>query len=71
MTEWTKGHFDISFHDRKVLREIVKRKYQELLPKDHFVTDRQLDREADRMIESLGPEIAERLIKAKIDAADR
>lgn len=54
--------FDISLKDRRRLRQIVKNVHMKHFPAD-FITDR----EADKLIESIGPATQEKLIKEYID----
>ena len=51
-------HFDISFQDRQRLRTIVKKIHFKNYPKE-FITDK----EADKLIEALGPKVAEDMIR--------
>ena len=53
--------FDISLQDRNRLRKIVKKIHMR-----HFPIEAVTDREADKIIESLGPKIQEDLIKKYI-----
>lgn len=53
---------ELKLHELKALREAVKRVYMRHYPVEFFT-----DREADRMIEALAPDVAERLIKARVD----
>ena len=52
----------LSFHELSILRDAVKRVYLKHYPAEFFTT-----READRMIEALAPDVAERLIKNTVD----
>jgi hypothetical protein len=54
--------FDISLQDRNRLRKIVKKIHMR-----HFPAESVTNREADKIIESLGPKIQEHLIKKYID----
>tara|TARA_B100000131_G_scaffold37417_2_gene34016 strand:+ start:449 stop:682 length:234 start_codon:yes stop_codon:yes gene_type:complete len=54
--------FDISLKDRRRLRQIVKKVHMKHFPA-HFITDK----EADKLIESIGPATQEKLIKQYID----
>ena len=54
---------NLSFKDLKRLRDAVKRVYMQR----GYPIELYTDREADRIIESLGPQTAERLIKALVD----
>lgn len=56
------AHFDITFQDRQRLRKIVKKIHFKNYPK-HLITDK----EADKLIEALGPKVAEDLIKKYIE----
>jgi len=56
------AHFDITFQDRQRLRRIVKTIHFKNYPK-HLITDK----EADKLIEALGPKVAEDLIKKYIE----
>jgi hypothetical protein len=50
-------------HDQlQRLRRVVKQVHMRHYPKDFFT-----DREADRIIESLGPEVMEKQLKAAVD----
>jgi hypothetical protein len=53
---------ELSFQDLGRLRAAVKRVYMKHYPAEFFT-----DREADRMIEALAPDVVERLIRAKVD----
>ena len=53
---------DISLRDRRRLRQIVKKVHMK-----HFPIEEITDREADKLIESLGPATQEKLIKEYID----
>ena len=55
-------HFDISFQDRQRLRTIVKTIHFKNYPKE-FITDK----EADKLIEALGPKVAEDMIRKYIN----
>lgn len=50
-------HFDISYQDRQRLRKVVKAVHFKNYP-THMVTDK----EADKLIEALGPKVAEDMI---------
>lgn len=54
--------FVISMADRRKLRTIVKKVHLKFLPSD-LVTDK----ECDKLIESLGPRVREKLLKEFID----
>ena len=54
--------FNISLAERRKLRQIVKKVHLRYLPED-LITDK----EADKLIESLGPKIRENLLKVAID----
>ena len=54
--------FVISMEERRKLRTIVKKVHLKFLP-SNLVTDK----EADKMIESLGPSIREKLLKEALD----
>jgi hypothetical protein len=56
------AHFDITFQDRQRLRKVVKTIHFKNYPKE-FITDK----EADKLIEALGPKVAEDMIKKYID----
>lgn len=56
------AHFDISFQDRQRLRKIVKTIHFKHYPKE-FITDK----EADKLIESLGPKVAQDMIKKYLE----
>ena len=56
------AHFDITFQDRQRLRKIVKKINFKNYPK-YLITDK----EADKLIEALGPKVAEDLIKKYIE----
>ena len=56
------AHFDISFQDRQRLRTIVKKVHFKNYPKE-FITDK----EADKLIEALGPKVAEDMIRKYIN----
>jgi hypothetical protein len=56
------AHFDITFQDRQRLRKIVKKIHFKNYPK-YLITDK----EADKLIEALGPKVAEDLIKKYIE----
>ncbi len=58
-TDWTTG---LKPQDRTRLRQAVKRVHMQYIA-DEFCTNR----EADRIIETLGPQIAEKLIKQLVD----
>jgi hypothetical protein len=53
----TRKQFPLSFQDRQRLRKIVKKVHLKFLPEE-FLTDK----EADKMIESLGPSVREKLL---------
>jgi|TARA_R100001594_G_scaffold129794_2_gene168566 hypothetical protein len=52
----------LSARDHRRLREIIFGVHMKNYPKEHFNV-----READKLIESLGPEVAEQLIKRGVD----
>lgn len=52
----------ISAQDLNLLRGIVRKVHLRYLPKEHAT-----DKECDKLIESLGPEIVERMIKFGVD----
>lgn len=52
----------LQWKDLKRLREAVKKQYMRFYPVEFFT-----DREADKIIESLGPVTAEKLIKRLVD----
>lgn len=52
----------LSQTDLRRLREIVMNVHMKLYPKEHWNV-----READKLIESIGPEVAEKLIKRGVD----
>lgn len=54
---------DLSFKDLQRLRAVVKRNLMRRHPTELFT-----DHEADRIIESLGPKIHERMLKRAVDA---
>ena len=54
--------FPLSFQDRQRLRKIVKKVHLKFLPEE-FLTNK----EADKMIEALGPSVREKLIVEHID----
>lgn len=54
---------ELSFNDLQRLRAAVKRVYMQR----GYPVELYTDREADRIIESIGPQTAERLIKALVD----
>ena len=56
------AHFDITFQDRQRLRKIVKKIHFKNYP-----TEMITDKEADKLIEALGPKVAEDLIKKYIE----
>ena len=56
------AHFDISFQDRQRLRKIVKTIHFKHYPKE-FINDK----EADKLIEALGPKVAEDMIKKYLE----
>ena len=58
------AHFDISFQDRQRLRKIVKTIHFKHYPKE-FINDK----EADKLIEALGPKVAEDMIKKYLETA--
>lgn len=53
----------LRFEDLQRLREVVKRVHMKLYPAEHYT-----DREADRIIESLGPRILEQQLKRAVDS---
>lgn len=52
----------LSFHDLKRLRKVVKQYHMAHYPALHFT-----DREADRIIEALGPRVLDAQLKQAID----
>ena len=56
------AHFDISFQDRQRLRKIVKTIHFKHYPKE-FINDK----EADKLIEALGPKVAQDMIKKYLE----
>tara|TARA_R110002020_G_scaffold83284_1_gene206383 strand:- start:1813 stop:2064 length:252 start_codon:yes stop_codon:yes gene_type:complete len=54
--------FPLSYTDRQRLRKIVKKVHLKHLPKSHLT-----DKEADKMIEALGPATREKLIVMYIE----
>tara|TARA_R110000868_G_scaffold25392_4_gene99066 strand:- start:771 stop:1085 length:315 start_codon:yes stop_codon:yes gene_type:complete len=58
-------HFDISLQDRRRLRKVVKAVHFKHYP-THMVTDK----EADKLIEALGPKVAEDMIAKYIQLGD-
>ncbi len=58
-------HFDISLQDRRRLRKVVKAVHFKHYP-THMVTDK----EADKLIEALGPKVAEDMIAQYIQLGD-
>ena len=53
---------DIKYEDLARLRRVVKKIHMKNYP-EHLYDDR----EADKIIEALGPEIAERMVKVAVD----
>ena len=54
--------FPLSFQERQRLRKIVKKVHLKFLPESSVT-----DKEADKLIESLGPKIREKLLKEHLD----
>ena len=54
--------FNISLQERRRLRQIVKKVHMKYFPIEAVT-----DKEADKVIESLGPQIREKLLKEHID----
>ena len=54
--------FEISYQDRQRLRKIVRKVHLKFLP-DHLVNNK----ECDKLIESLGPKVREKLLKEYIE----
>ena len=52
----------LKVEERRILREVVKRVHLKHHPKE-FCTDR----EADKVIASIGPEVVERMLKFGVD----
>ena len=59
-TNWVAS---LSFNDLQRLRRVVRRVHLRYMPESMYS-----DREADRIIETLGPVVAERLLKREVDA---
>ena len=62
---WKNGRvllFSISLQERRRLRQIVKKIHMR-----YFPIESATDKEADKIIESLGPKIREKLLKEHID----
>jgi len=58
----TRKQFPLSFQERERLRKIVKKVHLKYLP-ESFLTNK----EADKLIEALGPTVREKLLKEYID----
>lgn len=54
---------ELNFADHKRLRQIIKKVHFRYYPTEHCT-----DQEADRMIEQLGAEVREKIIKRYVDA---
>jgi hypothetical protein len=54
--------FPLTFQERQRLRKIVKKVHLKFLPESSVT-----DKEADKLIESLGPKIREKLLKEHLD----
>lgn len=52
----------LTHQNRQTLRAVVKRTHMRFYPSEHLT-----DLEADRVIDALGPEVAEGVIKAAVD----
>lgn len=52
----------LSFHELQILREATKRQFMKFYPVEFFT-----DREADRIIETLAPATAQKMIKHIVD----